>query len=120
METAAKGADVLVHEALSPELVAVLRDAARDAGRRNLEQILKDIVGYHTTPEQAAGIASRAGVGTLLLHHIVPALPLRALEGPFLGKARKLFSGPVVVGRDGDVLSMPAGGKAVIHSNPLR
>ena len=90
VEAAAKGADLLVHEALAPNLVGLLEEGARAAGRSNLEKIFKDIVDYHTTPEQAADIAQRAGVGYLLLHHIVPALPLAALEGPFLGVPQAL------------------------------
>jgi ribonuclease Z len=120
VEAAAKGADVLVHEALAPNLVALLEEAARAAGRPNLEKIFKDIVDYHTTPEQAAGIAQRAGVGYLLLHHIVPALPLAALEGPFLGSSRTQFSGPMKLGRDGDFISMPAGTKAITATNRLQ
>jgi ribonuclease Z len=120
VEAEAKGADVLVHEALSPRLVGLLQEAAHDAGRSNLEAVFHDIVSYHTTPEQAAAIAQRAGVGYLLLNHIVPALPFEALEGPFLGEARTIYAGPLKVGRDGDFISMPAGAKTNIVSNRLR
>jgi ribonuclease Z len=113
VEAAAKGADLLVHEALAPNLVGLLEQGARAAGRPHLEKIFKDIVDYHTTPEQAADIAQRAGVGFLLLHHIVPALPLDALEQPFLGTSRTRFSGPIKLGRDGDFISMPAGTRAI-------
>jgi ribonuclease Z len=120
VEVAAQGADLLVHEALSPTLVGLLINAARIAGRVNLEKIFTDIMDYHTTPEQAAGIAQRAGVGYLVLHHIVPALPLAALEKPFLGSARSLFSGPIRVGRDGDFISMPADTKTITATNRMR
>lgn len=120
VEAEAKGADVLVHEALSPKLVGMLENAAHEAGRTNLEAVFRDIVTYHTTPEQAAAIAQRAGVGYLLLNHIVPALPYEALEGPFLGQARTIYAGPLKVGRDGDFISMPAGSKANIVTNRLR
>ncbi len=106
---AAQGADVLVHEALSPRLVALQREAAVRAGRANLAQIFHDISSYHTSPEQAADIAQRAQVRTLLLTHIVPPLPLAILEGPFLGDARSRFGGELIVGHDGDELLLPAG-----------
>jgi ribonuclease Z len=80
---------------------------------------MHDILDYHTTPEQAAEIATRAKVKLLLLYHIVPPLPLSALEGPFLGKAREIYSGPLSVGRDGDLVSMPAGSTEVTISNRL-
>jgi ribonuclease Z len=120
VEREAKGADVLVHEALSPRLVGMLQQGAHDAGRSNLEAVFRDILTYHTTPEQAAEIAERAGVGYLLLDHIVPTLAYEALEGPFLGRARAIYSGPLKVGHDGDFISMPAGSKADIVTNLLR
>jgi ribonuclease Z len=120
VEAEAKGADVLVHEALSPRLVGMLQKAAHDTGRTNLESVFRDILTYHTTPEQAAEIAQRAGVGYLLLNHIVPALPFEALEGPFLGQARANYTGPLKVGRDGDFISMPAGSKSTTVTNLLR
>ncbi|MDP1874147.1 MBL fold metallo-hydrolase [Phenylobacterium sp.] len=113
VEAQATGADLLVHEALSIDLVNRQRAAAEAAGRGNLARIFSDITDYHTTPEQAAQLAQRAGVKFLLLNHIVPPLPIRALEGPFLGEARQQFSGPVRVGRDGDLISLPAGSDEV-------
>jgi len=109
----AQGVDLLVHEALSPGLVSMLERAAREAGRDNIAQIMVDILNYHTTPEQAAETARDAKVGSLLLNHIVPPLPVRTLEGPFLGKARDIFGGEVRVAADGDLVSLPAGSKEI-------
>jgi ribonuclease Z len=119
VEAEAAGADVLVHEALSPRLVGVEEAAARAAHRDNLAAIFHDILAYHTSPEQAAGLAARARVRYLLLDHIIPPLPLRALEGPFLGRARRIFHGPLRVGQDGDFVSMPAGSKRIVRTNRL-
>ena len=119
IELAAKGCDLLVHEALAPNMVAVQQASAEANGRPNLAKIMHDIPDYHTTPEQAAGIAARAGVGFLLLDHIVPPLPLRILEGPFLGKARTIYKGPLHVGQDGDLVSMPVGSKVTTFRNLL-
>ena len=119
LEAAAKGADLLVHEGLSPELVALQRQASVANGRDNLSGIFHDILSYHTTPEQAAGIAQRAKVGYLLFTHIIPPLPVEALEGPFLGKSRQVYSGPIRVGHDGDFISLPAGGTEIRRSNRL-
>lgn len=113
VEAQAKGADLLVHEALSIDLVKRQQAAAEAAGRTNLARIFADIIDYHTTPEQAAQLAERAGVKVLLLNHIVPPLPTRALEGPFLGEARSQFSGSLRIGRDGDLISLPAGSEEV-------
>lgn len=102
----AQGADLLVHEALAPALVGRITRAAERAGRPRLAKITRDIISYHTTPRGAAEIARRAGVRHLLLTHIVPPLPLRALEGPFLEGVRQAWDGPVTVGRDGTVASI--------------
>lgn len=120
LEAAAKGADVLVHEALAPNLVAIQKKAADKAGRGNYGHILHDILNYHATPEQVAGIAQRAGVKSLLFYHVIPPLPVRALEGPFLGDTRKIYKGPVRVGRDGDFISLPAGTTEIRHTDRMK
>lgn len=117
VETAARGADVLVHEALSPTLVGLQEEAARKAGAANLAKVFHDILDYHTSPEQAADVAQAAGVKMLLLTHIVPALPVAALEGPFLGEARMRFDGRLRLGRDGDLVSLPANEATISLSN---
>lgn len=119
VEQRAAGVDLLVHEALSPKLVGLIGDAAAKDGRKNIAKIMHDILDYHTTPEEAAEIAAKAKVKALLLYHIVPPLPLSALEGPFLGAAREIFGGPLYVGRDGDFVTMPAGTTEVVFSNRL-
>lgn len=115
--SAALGADVLIHEALSPTLVGVLKAGAANAGRTNLVKIFDDIVNYHTTPEQAAQTAQEAKVRFLLLNHIVPALPLPGLEQAFLGEAEKAYDGPIRVAHDGDFLTLPVGRSDVNVSN---
>ena len=120
LEATARDADLLVHEALAPNLVALQRNAALAHGRSNLAAIMHDILAYHTTPEQAAGIAERAHVRFLLFSHVIPPLPLEALEGPFLGKSRQIFHGQIQVGHDGDFISLPAGTTEIRTSNRLK
>jgi ribonuclease Z len=117
---AAQGADVLVHEGLSPNLVAIQRQAALRHGRTNLAAILHDILSYHTTPEQAAGEAEQAHVRYLLFTHVIPPLPMTALEGPWLGQARNIFHGTIRVGHDGDFVSLPAGTSEIRRTNRLK
>jgi len=109
LEHAAKGADLLIHEALQPRMLASLTGALEHAGRGNTARITRDIVGYHATPEQAAQSASRAGVRALALTHLVPPLPNRFFYPAFLGDAAENFSGPISVGEDGMVFTLPAG-----------
>ena len=109
----AAGVDLLVHEALSGPLTALLKDGAVKAGRMNLAKIFDDIPNYHTSPEEAAETARDAKVGYLLLNHIAPPLPLPGLETAFLGDAPNIYSGPIRIGADGDFVSLPAGSKEI-------
>lgn len=119
VEAEAKGVDLLVHEALSPRLAGLQRDAAKANGAANIAQISQDILTYHTSPEAAAELAQRAGAHYLVLNHIVPGLPLAGLEKPFLGDARSRFKGPLRLGQDGDMFSMPAGSAEITRSDRL-
>ena len=105
----AKGADLLVHEALQPRLVARITDALAAKGVANTAQITRDILNYHTSPEAAADAAKAAGVKQLLLNHIVPPLPIKFAYPAFLGGAPQHFSGPITIGEDGMIFSLPAG-----------
>lgn len=109
----AQGVDLLVHEALSKDLLGLMRGAAVKAGNSRLVQIFDDIHDYHTTPQQAAETAAQAGVRHLLFTHIVPALPARPLERRFLRGVADIFDGGVTLGEDGTSISLPAGSTAV-------
>ncbi len=113
----AKGVDVLVHEALDPELLMVMETAAADAGVVNMAKITRDIVDYHTTPEQAAETAAEAGAAMLLFYHIVPALPLAIMEGRFLEGVDERYRGKVELGKDGTLVSLPASSSDIIVEN---
>jgi len=110
---AAQGVDVLIHEAMSMELMKLLQEGAKTAKRDKLEQIMKDITDYHTSPVQAAEIAQQAQVSYLLLNHIAPPLPLPGLVDAFLKGTAEVFKGKIQVAKDGDFLSLPAGKKSI-------
>lgn len=109
----AQGADVLLHEALNPALVGILTRGAEAAGAANIAQITRDILDYHTTPVEAAQVAQAAGVRHLVLYHIVPPLPMRAMERLFVQGVDDAFAGDVTVARDGTWLHLPAGSAAI-------
>lgn len=115
VKDAARNADLLVHEALSPELVARLQDTAINNNRSKLAKIFSDIPNYHATPLDVAVLAQEAEVGHVVLSHIVPPLPLPPLREIFLGKAPDVFKGPFRIGEDGDFISLPTGSKEVIY-----
>jgi|CXWL01.1.fsa_nt_gi ribonuclease Z len=107
---AAEGADLLVHEALSPSLTAIAEEAARAKGQNGIAAIFHDIPDYHTSPEDAADMATQAHVGALALTHLIPPVPGQLPKGPFLGAARQRYDGAFWVMRDGDLIIMPASG----------
>lgn len=115
---AAKGADLLVHDALAPNLTRVIGKAAANAGQAGLAKIFRDIEDYHATPAEAAALARDAGVRALALTHQVPPLRMRIMEGAFVGGADETFQGPLIVARDGDLVSISADG-AIARSNLL-
>ncbi len=117
LEAQATGVDLLVHEALSPELVGRLNAAAAAAGRVNLAKITADIPDYHTSPVEAAEVAEAAGVHHLLFYHIVPPLPLSGLEQVFLDGVSEVYGGGVTLGRDGTLISLEQGGDRVAISS---
>ncbi len=110
---AAKGADVMLHEALQPKLVAMMTARLAATGNANTAQITRDIIDYHSTPEQAADDAKAAGVRQLVLNHLVPPLPSAFVYPAFVGDAARHFAGPITVGEDGMMFSLPAGSTAI-------
>src|SRR5262249_56576534 len=70
--THAKGADVLIHEALQPEMMGRIAAVADRVGQARLGKMARDTLGYHTSPVEAAEVARDAGVGTLVFTHLVP------------------------------------------------
>lgn len=71
----AKGADILLHEAMDKQIVEKMRDAAARAGRLPAQKITGDILSYHASPRDAAETAQEAGVAVLVLTHLIPPVP---------------------------------------------
>ena len=114
---AAKGSDLLLHEALNRKMVAALGAQLDKRGRGDAAKIMHDIQDYHASPEEAARTAREAGVRALVLYHLVPAPPAKLIEPLFLGDAPKEFSGTLRLAQDGMMISLPAGGQDVKISN---
>jgi ribonuclease Z len=116
---AARGADVLFHEAQANFLVSIIQEEAAAAGSRQYARILGDIPSYHTSPVDAARIANDAGVGLLVLYHLTPP-PLNSLvERIFMRGVSDVRPRGTVVARDGFLVTLPAG-SATIDTGRLR
>jgi ribonuclease BN (tRNA processing enzyme) len=91
----AKGADILVHDALF--VPGVDRLVARVPNASTLKQ---SILSHHTTAEDAGRVASAAGVKLLVLSHLVPPDDPAITEDQWISAARQHFSGPILLGKD--------------------
>jgi len=104
---AARGSDVLVHEAQSNELVGILGSVMTQAGRTRPAKIMHDIPDYHTTPVDAARIANLAGAKLLVFTHINPPLPNFLAERAFLRGVSDVRPNGWLLGRDGTLIRLP-------------
>jgi ribonuclease BN (tRNA processing enzyme) len=97
----AKGADVLVHEALYvpwvDRLVARVKNGAT---------LKKHLLESHTAVEDVGKIAASAGVKVLVLSHLVPG-DLDVTDETWTEGAKKNFSGRIIVARDLMQLTLP-------------
>jgi ribonuclease Z len=88
LDELATGADALVHTVIRKDIVANIP-----------QQRLKDICDYHSSVQEAAATAARAGVGTLVMTHYVPAL-VPGQEEQWRALAAGEFGGRVELGDD--------------------
>ena len=109
-----KDVDILLHEALQPKLVGLLGEAFTRKNMDNLAHVMRDILSYHTTPEEAAQVAAESGAKQLVFNHIVPPMPVRFGYPAFVGDAAQFYKGPMTVGEDGMLFSLPANSGEVI------
>jgi ribonuclease Z len=107
LAVAAKGADVLVHEALARELISTMHDTMQASGNDRLAHILADIPTYHTAPVEAAGIANAAGAKLLVFTHLTPPLPFWLNDRAFMSGVEAVRPTGTRVGRDGLMISLP-------------
>lgn len=114
---AAKGADLMFHEALNPKMIGAMQAQLAKRGRTDSAKIMSDISGYHASPEDAARAAKEAGAKALVLYHLVPAPPVKLIEGLFVADAPKVFPGDLRLAHDGMIVHLPAGSQAVDYSD---
>jgi len=109
VERFSENADLLVHEALSREMVSMIEGPVKDLGSPRLAKMLDDTKGYHTSPVEAAEIANKAKVKLLVFSHVVPALPNAVAVRMFMrGVADARGDGDTKVGYDGMMITLPA------------
>ena len=109
LAVAAKGADVLIHEAQNNAMTQQLAKGLAAIGNTRLSSIMADTVTYHTEPADAADIAREAGVKALVLTHLTQAgLPMFTPDA----FAKGMEAGGKLdwrLAKDGMTIELPAG-----------
>lgn len=111
-----EGIDLLVHEALAPNLVNMMNATAKKLGNQIMAKITYDILDYHASPVEAAETARDAGVGHLLYYHIVPPLVIPGQDLLYLNGAEDIFPN-YTIGQDGVAFTLPANSKEIIKTS---
>lgn len=113
LAVAAKGADVLVHEAQNNGMTRQVSGGLKMMGNPRMSSIMADTVTYHTEPKEAADIARAAGVKALVLSHLTQAgLPIFSPES----FAKGMDDGGKIdwrLAKDGMTIELPAGSAEV-------
>jgi ribonuclease Z len=106
---AARGSDLLIHEAQSDEMVDTIGRIATRIGRSRVATIMKDIQTYHTTPLQAAEAANEAQVKLLVMYHLNPPPPVHLVERLFARGVDEVRAEGWILADDGTLITLPAG-----------
>lgn len=73
LAAAAKGVDVLIHEAQNNAMTLQMSRGLAAMGNARMSSLMADTVTYHTEPVEAADLARTAGVKALVLSHLTQA-----------------------------------------------
>jgi ribonuclease BN (tRNA processing enzyme) len=96
----AKGADVLVHEAMYlPAIETYIRGEIAKGRPIKFEDLMAHMKADHTPVEDVGRIAQEAGVKTLVLSHLIPAFE-GISDDTWRAPAAKFFKGEIIVGKE--------------------
>jgi ribonuclease BN (tRNA processing enzyme) len=96
----AKGADLLVHETMYvPALEKYIKEQIAKGRPVKFEPFMAHMNADHTPVEEVGRIAANAGVKTLVLSHLTPAID-SITDDIWRAPAAKHFKGEIIVGKD--------------------
>ena len=98
----ARGADLLVHEAMLRDGVEALCARMTNGDARLRSHILNS----HTDAVDVGRIAADAGVGQLALNHFVPDGDPDFTDADWTAQVREHWSGPLHLGKDGMIITL--------------
>ena len=105
-----KDADLLIHSAISIDIVERMRGLAPIP---QMDKILFDIQDYHTTIKEAGEISRDANVKHLLIYHSIPTPRNKIMEDVFFRPLDGVFD-EYTLSDDGTRVIMPVGSDEVI------
>lgn len=99
----AKGADILIHEAMFTPAARTICDLLKDTKPK----LWSHFQASHTACEDVGRIASAAGCRKLVVNHLVPEPGFHASREDFAAAIRATWQGELIIGED--LLSVPIG-----------
>jgi len=109
LESAAQGADLLLHDVLSLDIVEAVETTARARGADRQAKIFADIPSYHAHATDLGELAERTGVRMLAVYHFVPPPRNFVMEQIY----RRDLPDTAILTRDGMVFELPAESTAI-------
>ncbi|WP_334164390.1 MBL fold metallo-hydrolase [Phenylobacterium sp.] len=110
---AARGADLMLSEAIARPMIRILETTARETGRDRVAAIMHDVQDYHLSPEEAAVLANQADVKLLAFYHLLPAADNLVARRMFVRGVDRVRDGDWTVADDGSLYTLPVGSDAV-------
>ncbi len=98
---ASRGADMLVCEALNAPMMKQRIAGLSAAGMVRESGLMSDVPSYHIATHEVAAVARDAGVGEVVLTHVIPSITNDAAQvAEFSAGMSDVYSGPIRVARD--------------------
>lgn len=110
----AKGADLLLHDALSRALLDPMIEAAERNNVPVMPTIMRDVIDYHADTRSLPDRAKAAGIQQLAYYHLVPVPPNGLAEKIFL----RDMPTDVILVKDLQTFDLPPNSREIIISTP--
>ena len=99
----AKGADILIHNALDDGMLSRAAKIQTDLNNTRNAKILQDVTDYHASPIDAAEVAAESGVERLILSHLGPSPENPISRSFYQAGMDDIYKGQIILAEDGDV-----------------
>jgi ribonuclease Z len=110
----AKGADLLLHDALSRALLDPMIEAAERNNVPVMPTIMRDVIAYHADTRSLPDRAKAAGIQQLAYYHLVPVPPNRLAEKMFL----RDMPADVILVKDLQTFDLPPNSREIVINTP--